>query len=183
MRPDPEMMLACDCQGSLGIGLEIAQGTFAVVGSRQKVLAARCRFELIVRRWVLEFRKWICRGHRNSRAPTDPAPVLKSLTPLQGNRKRAGALRQHVRFGSKADICNANRHVRFSPNSDGESEFPQKVMSALPPKADMCRTCARALHTYSITSSAIASTPDGIARPSVLAVLRLSTNSNLVDCM
>src|SRR5262249_40182190 len=94
MRPDPEMMLACDCQGSLGIGLEVAQGSFAVVGRRQKVLAARCRFELIVRRRVLEFRKWICRGHRNSRAPPYPAPMLKSLTLLHGNRKRAGALRQ-----------------------------------------------------------------------------------------
>src|SRR5262245_48589839 len=24
----------------------------------------------------------------------------------------------HVRFGSKADICGAKRHVRFTPNSD-----------------------------------------------------------------
>src|SRR5262249_14874287 len=40
-----------------------------------------------------------------------------------------------VRFGSKADICNAKRHVRFS---DRESGLPQTVMSALPPKADMC---------------------------------------------
>src|SRR5262245_21036026 len=94
MRPDPEMLLACDCQGSLGIGLEVTQGTFAVVGSRQKAFAARCRFELIVRRRVLEFRKWIFRGHRNSRAPAYPAPALKSLTPLDGNRMRAGTLRQ-----------------------------------------------------------------------------------------
>src|SRR5262245_24066640 len=85
MRPDPEMMLACDCQGSLGIGLEVAQGTFAVVGSRQKALAARCRFELIVRRRVLEFRKWICRGHRNSRAPAYSAPVFKE--PNAASRK------------------------------------------------------------------------------------------------
>jgi len=28
--------------------------------------------------------------------------------------------------------------VRFAPNSDRESGFPQTVMSALPPKADMC---------------------------------------------
>ena len=28
--------------------------------------------------------------------------------------------------------------VRFTPNSDRESGFPHKVMSALPPKADMC---------------------------------------------
>jgi hypothetical protein len=34
------------------------------------------------------------------------------------------------------------KHVRFTPNSDRESEFPHKVMSALPPKADMCGTQA-----------------------------------------
>jgi len=28
--------------------------------------------------------------------------------------------------------------VRFTPNSDRESGFPHKVMSALPQKADMC---------------------------------------------
>src|SRR5262249_54892409 len=41
-------------------------------------------------------------------------------------------------FGSKADICSAQAHVRFTPNSDRESALPQTVMSALPPKADMC---------------------------------------------
>ena len=35
---------------------------------------------------------------------------------------------------------------------------------------------------HSITSSARASTVGGISRPSVLAVLRLITNSNLVGC-
>src|SRR5215471_2374678 len=44
----------------------------------------------------------------------------------------------HVRFGSKADICSAQEHVRFTPNSDRKSGLPQKLMSALPPKADMC---------------------------------------------
>ena len=43
-----------------------------------------------------------------------------------------------VRFGSEADICAATSHARFTPNSDRESDFPQTVMSALPPKADMC---------------------------------------------
>jgi hypothetical protein len=28
---------------------------------------------------------------------------------------------QHVRFGSKADMCTALAHVRFTPNSDRES--------------------------------------------------------------
>ena len=35
-------------------------------------------------------------------------------------------------------MCGAQAHVRFTPNSDRESGFPQTVMSALPPKADMC---------------------------------------------
>jgi len=35
-------------------------------------------------------------------------------------------------------MCSAKAHVRFTPNSDRESEIPQKAMSALPPKADMC---------------------------------------------
>src|SRR6516164_4975281 len=38
-----------------------------------------------------------------------------------------------------------------------------------------------ALH-HSITSSAMASTPGGMVRPRVLAVLRLMTSSNLVGC-
>jgi hypothetical protein len=38
----------------------------------------------------------------------------------------------------KADICSALDDVRFTPNSNRESGFPQTVMSALPPKA----TCA-----------------------------------------
>jgi hypothetical protein len=34
--------------------------------------------------------------------------------------------------------CAAASDIRFTPNSDRESEFSQKVMWALPPKADMC---------------------------------------------
>ena len=44
----------------------------------------------------------------------------------------------NVRFGSKADMCNATGHVRFTPNSDHESRHAAMVMSALHPKADMC---------------------------------------------
>jgi hypothetical protein len=39
-------------------------------------------------------------------------------------------------------MCGATSHVRFAPNSDRESGFPQTVMSALPPKADMCSALA-----------------------------------------
>jgi hypothetical protein len=44
----------------------------------------------------------------------------------------------NVRFGSRADICSAKRDVRFTPDSDHESGHVPMVMSALPPKADMC---------------------------------------------
>jgi hypothetical protein len=39
-------------------------------------------------------------------------------------------------------MCGAKRHVCFTPNSDRESEIPQKAMSALPLKADMCGALA-----------------------------------------
>src|SRR5262245_14088173 len=39
-------------------------------------------------------------------------------------------------------MCGAKCHVRFTPNSDRESEIPQTVMSALLPKADMCGALA-----------------------------------------
>src|SRR5262245_49913070 len=49
---------------------------------------------------------------------------------------------RHVRFGSKADMCSAKGHVRFTPNSDRESGHRQTVRSALPPKADVCSALA-----------------------------------------
>jgi hypothetical protein len=48
----------------------------------------------------------------------------------------------HVRFGSQAEVRTAKRHFRFTPNSDRESELSRTVMSALPPKADMCGAVA-----------------------------------------
>jgi hypothetical protein len=48
----------------------------------------------------------------------------------------------NVRFGSKADMCGAKSDVRFTPDSDRESGFPQTAMSALPPKADVCGALA-----------------------------------------
>src|SRR5215813_2518332 len=39
-----------------------------------------------------------------------------------GINSRVYPERGYVRFGSKADICAAKRHVRFTPNSDRESE-------------------------------------------------------------
>jgi hypothetical protein len=95
-----------------------------------------------------------------------------------------------VRFGSKADICAATSHVRFTPNSDRESGFPHKIVSALPPKADMCSALAHVCFgpiadigmRYSITSSARTRRVRGMVTPKVLAVLTLITNSNWVGC-
>ena len=63
----------------------------------------------------------------------------------------------------------------------------QYLMSALPPKADMCIALAHVRYvpeadiaTHSITSSARASTDGGIVRPSAFAVLRLITSWYLV---
>jgi hypothetical protein len=52
---------------------------------------------------------------------------------LKGRRETAV-----ICFGSEADMCAAKSHVRFTPDSDRESELSRTVMSALPPKADMC---------------------------------------------
>jgi hypothetical protein len=96
----------------------------------------------------------------------------------------------HVRFGSKADICGAKRHVRFAPNSDRETGFPQKVMSALTQSGHVQRVAYVCfgpeadirLALHSITLSAAFNRPEGTVRPSVLAVLRLIASSNLVGC-
>ena len=39
-------------------------------------------------------------------------------------------------------MCGAKAYVRFAPDSDRKSGLPQTVMSALPPKADMCGALA-----------------------------------------
>ena len=45
-------------------------------------------------------------------------------------------------LSDKRTFAVQSTHVRFTPNSDRESGFPHKVMSALPPKADMCSALA-----------------------------------------
>jgi hypothetical protein len=74
---------------------------------------------------------------------------------------------------------------------------PQKAMSALPPKADMCSALGHVCFgpkadiaadngcvtktIHSMTVSAISSRLCGIVKPSVFAALELITNSNFVD--
>jgi hypothetical protein len=64
---------------------------------------------------------------------------------------------------------------------------PAHAIALLRPRRN--RPCRRAAEKrdelaplHSITSSAIASTPGGMVRPSALAVLTLMANSNLVGC-
>jgi hypothetical protein len=45
-----------------------------------------------------------------------PSPMMLNLLQIL-----APAPCQDVRFGSKADVCGAKRHVRFTPNSDRKS--------------------------------------------------------------
>src|SRR5712691_6886320 len=95
----------------------------------------------------------------------------------------------------------AENHEHFFNSIGQTAPFGDvRCMAVLPPKADVhprscyvafvpkpavsscstCPVCGR--QSYSITSSAVASRVGGTARPSILAVEALMTNSNLVDC-
>jgi hypothetical protein len=94
-------------------------------------------------------------------------------------------VQQDVRFVPKADIPRCGRDWRYSMTSSGRV----RAMSALPPKADMLhrgrnvRFVPKAdIGPHSIISSARADNVGGTSMPSAFAVLRLITNSNLVDC-
>jgi hypothetical protein len=69
--------------------------------------------------------------------PSTVAMASEKLTSTLHTNSVATLQFGYVRFGSKADMCGANRYVRFSPESDRESRHPQKAMSALPLNADM----------------------------------------------
>ena len=70
-----------------------------------------------------------------------------------------------------------NRHVRSTPRCGRKADIGKPPLSAI----TAC-THRSKQHLYSITSSAMASTPAGMARPSTLAVVRLMARSNLVGC-
>src|SRR5262249_27707851 len=67
-----------------------------------------------------------------------PRGFRQAIVPDQATIREAA----DVRFGSLADICSAKGYVRFTPNSDRESRHVPMVMSALPPKADVCGALA-----------------------------------------
>src|SRR5438874_9066813 len=64
-----------------------------------------------------------------------------------------------------------------------QHSLPSGRYSLLGPDFHRLDRTSFAWRTHSITSSAMASTPGGKLRPNALAVLRLITKSNLVDCI
>jgi hypothetical protein len=115
-----------------------------------------------------------------------PPPRLRTSHHNGKIKWPGGAL--HVRFGSKADICDAKCDVRFAPNSDRESGFPARGHVRFTPESGRVRCSswrplwANSGHAdfYSITSSARNRTDAGTCAPNILAVFRFNTNSNLV---
>ncbi len=65
----------------------------------------------------------------------DAERICSDVTP--GGGKIIACLKQHKDEVS-VGCAKALNHVRFTSNSDRESGHPQKVMSALPLKADVC---------------------------------------------
>src|SRR5215467_6137572 len=65
-------------------------------------------------------------------------PWLIKLTHSREESSLTRPAQSHVRFGSKADMCAAKRHVCFTPNSDRESDFRKRSCLLYPRK----QTCA-----------------------------------------
>src|SRR5262245_51924350 len=90
--------------------------------------------------WVtVDTSAWLWTVHLGTSAKhADLIPPPKSVEGIVAVQVWLVKALRNVRFGSEADICSATGHVRFTPNSDRKSGHPQNIMSALPPKADMC---------------------------------------------
>ena len=70
-------------------------------------------------------------------------------------------------------MCAAKSHVRFTPDSDRESEFSRTVMSALPPKADMCgldENLSRSHQLGSMPLLLMSSATSGVRRKAISAL-------------
>jgi hypothetical protein len=121
---------------ALGWGLAVVVGSqLSALRSKtgaqevQPVGCSQTKFCLIISSSVVNAQ---CGIEKQSLVPPSDTVTLRSL------RRPGSDATPNVCFGSKADICSAIGNVRFTPNSDRESVFPQTVMSALPSKADMC---------------------------------------------
>ena len=114
--------------------------------------------------------------------------VFPSLLPVLLRRLIASPEAQ-----DKASYRFKSSSVREGPMSalgQKQTFAVQYAMSALPPIADMCGALADVRFVpiadigrlYSITSFARSRNASGIVKPSALAVVRLTTRSNLVGC-
>jgi hypothetical protein len=92
------------------------------------------------------------------------------MTALPGSSRRL-ELAGQGRSGGILDVRSCLKSGHRADNVEG------------PRCANNCREQVQHKSHYSITSSVSARIVGGMSRPSALAVLRLSTNSNLVDCM
>jgi hypothetical protein len=101
---------------------------------------------------------WRCFSYLPPSYPPDPQGLEADMVEpgLAVDLGESIARLANVRFGSKADMCSAKRHVCFTPKSGH-------------------------LSSYSITSSAVVSNLSGTERPSAFALLRLMVRSNFVD--
>jgi hypothetical protein len=83
----------------------------------------------------------------------------------------------YVGYGSFTSFKRCARYVRSSPKSGDKADIAGLRIRAITGREQMQQS-----QCYSITSSARASSVGGTSRPSVFAVLRLITSSNLVGC-
>ena len=90
--------------------------------------------------------------------------------------------RFYVGFGSKARITASQHCCPLHLNERISAVMNRGFLRATCGLVHCSKRRSRVAIIHSITSSAMASTPGGIVRPSALAVLRLTTSSNLVGC-
>jgi hypothetical protein len=93
------------------------------------------------------------------------------------NADRVRCLKWVIRVGSRRSRY--ERHVRFGPFATDLLRPSNPPVSAMSCREQMQQHRSQ---TYSITSSARASSVGGTVRPSILAVSALMTSSNLLAC-
>jgi hypothetical protein len=90
--------------------------------------------------------------------------------------------RANVSCGSLGDISRPRRDVRFTLESRHSPAAIVRPLSARSGREQTQQGATEGTRTYSITSSAVASSDAGMVIPSAFAVLRLMCSSTFVDC-
>ena len=130
----------------------------------------------------------------NPATPVSCTPPIRSVPPwvLQGARRPAGSADLRVGQAVRPLLAQGRKAQRPPPpqqlTSSNEHPAHHRHPWLLRARRERPRACRAAEQRdevaplHSITSSAVASSLSGTVRPSVLAVLRLITRSNLVGC-